>query len=89
MYSVFLCYVICFRLSVCSFQANKDLQDRLKAANDIIGCLEKKIATLTDWAGRQTDTGAMLSKLRDGTCQELNKYKKEAGQFYTLNNNIK
>ena len=59
------------------------MKDRLRAANDIIVCLEKKIVSLTEWAGRQTDTAGMLKKLRDGTCQELNKYKKEAGQLYT------
>ena len=64
-----------------TYKANKDLADRLNAANDIIMCLEKKIAKLTEWAGRQTDTAAMLKKLRDGTCQELYKYKKEAGEL--------
>ena len=60
-------------------QANKDLSERLSAANDIIACLEKKIAVLTEWAGRTTDTAAMLRQLRDGTCRELAKYKQEAG----------
>ncbi len=61
------------------FQTNKDLQTRLNAANDIIVCLEKKIAQLSESCGRQGDMAAMLQKLREGTCQELGRYKKEAG----------
>ena len=68
-----------FTCSCFSCQANKDLVDRLKAANDIIACLEQKIHVLTDWAGKQTDTAGMLRSLREGTCQQLSKYKREAG----------
>ena len=64
------------------FQTNKDLQTRLNAANDIIVCLEKKIAQLSESCGRQGDMAAMLQKLREGTCQELGRYKKEAGMLY-------
>ena len=60
-----------------SFQTNRDLQERVKALNDIIGSLEVKIEELSRANG--DNTAGLLQKLRDGTNAELRRYKQEAG----------
>lgn len=53
-------------------QRNRELQERLKASNDIIKSLEGKIRQLSG----SDDLANMLKKLRDGTAEELRKYQR-------------
>ena len=56
------------------FQRVKDMEDRLKTANNIIAKLENKLKQLM---GGNDELGRIIQKMRDASAEDLKRYQKE------------